>query len=128
MQVTLRLPQQLLYQGQASKIYATAENGAFGILPKHSDLVTSLLLAVVVVTEVNGTERFFGVEQGLLIKHGAEVEIITQRSLEGDDLLSLATQMQQAFTLEDEEEREARSALAKLEIGMVKHLGALTNW
>lgn len=125
MQITIRLPNQLLYSGSALKLYAEAENGAFGILPNHADFVTSLVPSVLLITESDGTERFFGLQQGILVKQGKQVEVIARRGVEGENLLHLADQMQQAFALDDEQEREARSALAKLEIGMAKQFREL---
>lgn len=125
MHVCIRLPEKLLYQGPALKLYGEAENGAFGILPKHADFVTSLLPSVLIVTEADGNERFFGLEQGLLVKQAAQVDIVARRGLEGNDLLHLAEQMQLAFDAADEEERDARTALAKLELGMAKQFREL---
>lgn len=125
MQISIRLPDKLFYQGQAQKLYAQAENGAFGLLPKHMDFVTSLVPSVLIITAEQGEELFFGIDQGLLIKHGKEVEVAVRRAILGQDLISLAQQVQQSFMQEDEEEREARTALAKLELGMVKQLNEL---
>lgn len=125
MQIEIRLPDQLLYSGKAVKLYGEAENGSFGLLPNHADFVTSLVPSVLLITEADGAERFFGLEQGLLIKHSKQVEIIARRGVEGRDLLHLAEQMQQTFTLDDEQEREARTALAKLELGMAKQFREL---
>lgn len=125
MAVELRLPDGLLFQGQAAKLYAQAENGAFGILPNHADFIASLVPSVLIVTEANGQERFFGIDQGLLVKHDRGVYVVVHRGLEGADLTELASTVQQAFTTADEEERTARSALAKLELGMMKQLAEL---
>lgn len=125
MQVSIRLPEKTLYSGQASMLYGEAENGSFGILPQHADFITSLVPSVFIVTESDGTERFFGLQQGFLVKKDKQVEIVARRGLEGKDLLDLAEQMHHAFEAADEEEREARTALAKLEIGMAKQFREL---
>lgn len=125
MKVVLRTPNRQLYCQMATKLYGEAENGAFGILPRHTDFVTNLVPSVLIITEPNGQEAFFGVDHGLLVKRGAQVEIVVRRAIQGDSLLHLAEQVQQAFVVADEEERVARSALAKLELGMVKQFSEL---
>jgi len=125
MQVSIRLPDHRLYSGRAIKLYAQAENGAFGLLPDHTDYLTSLLPSVLIITQPDGQERYFGVDEGILVKHGRSVDIAVRRGLEGDALEGLAAQVYDAFVMDDEEERVARTALAKLELGMVKQLTEL---
>lgn len=125
MEVVLRIPNRQVYRGKAAKLYAKADSGAFGILPKHTDFVSTLVPSVLIISEPGGEELFFGIDQGILVKHGAQVEVIVRRAIQGDNLLHLAEQVQQAFIVADEEEREARSAFAKLELGMVKQFSEL---
>lgn len=125
MQVSIRLPDRLLYEGEATRLYGEAENGAFGLLPNHTDFVTSLVPSVLILTAATGEEYFFGIDQGLLVKRDSEVEVAVRRGLQGDDLAVLASEVQRVFQAADEEERVARSAFAKLELGMVKQFSEL---
>lgn len=127
MQIIIRLPDQVLYTGQALKVYGEAENGSFSILPNHADFITSLVPSVFLITEKTTHERFFGLDQGLLMKNGRIIEVIARRGVEGSSLQDLAIQMQRSFSLDDEQERQARSALAKLEIGMAKQFRELNR-
>ena len=67
MQVTLRLPTRTLFQGEAQRLFAVAENGAFGMLPNHTDFVTALVPSVLILTKRDGVEQFFGIDEGLLV-------------------------------------------------------------
>lgn len=125
MQVTLRLPTHELFQGAAIKLFAVAENGAFGMLPNHIDFVTSLLPSVLVVTTVDGDEVFFGIDEGVLVKKGHAVDIAIRRGVQGKDLETLNDTVQSNFIEVDEEERVARSALSRLEAGIVRQFGEL---
>lgn len=58
MQVTLRLPTRTLFEGSAQRLFATAQNGAFGMLPNHTDFVTALVPSVLILTSADGTELF----------------------------------------------------------------------
>lgn len=89
MQVSLRLPTRLLFSCAAEKVFAEAENGAFTLLPKHTDFVTALLPSVLVITDAAGVEQYFGIDQGVLVKHGYNVDIAVRRGVQGEDLTSL---------------------------------------
>lgn len=125
MQVTLRLPTRTLFSGSAKKVFAVAENGAFGLLPKHTDFVSALVPSILVLTNEQDKELFFAVDEGLLVKTDLQVDIAIRRGLQGDDLASLNEQLTITFMAVDEDERVARSALAKLELGMVKQFSEL---
>lgn len=125
MQVTLRLPTHTLFSGTVKKIFAVAENGAFGMLPNHTDFVTALVPSIMVLTNEQDSELFFAVDEGLLVKTGHQVDIAIRRGIQGDDLDSLGTELSTVFLAVDEDERVARSALSRLEAGIVRRFGDL---
>ena len=125
MTVRLRLPTAVLYEGTAAHVFAMAENGAFGLLPNHADHVASLVPSVLVLRDAAGGELFFGIDQGLLVKRGHEVEIAVRRGVRGSSLETLAETVAAIFSQVDEAEREARTALSRLEVGMVRQLSEL---
>lgn len=125
MQVTLRLPTHEIFDGVATKLFAVAENGAFGMLPNHIDYVTSLEPSVLILTTVDNKELFFGIDEGVLVKKGHQVDIAIRRGVQGKDLDTLNDTVQSIFVEVDEEERVARSALSRLEAGIVRRFGEL---
>lgn len=125
MQVTLRLPTRTLFEGQIRHLFAVGENGAFGMLPNHVDFVSALIPSVLVLTSPGDEEQFFGIDEGILVKIGHQVDIAVRRGVRGDDLASLDDTVQASFVEVDEEERVARSALSRLEAGIVRRFGAL---
>ena len=125
MQVNLRLPSRLLFSGEAYKVVAEAENGAFALLPKHTDFVTALLPSVLILTDKQGHELFFGVDQGVLVKQDYQVDIAVCRAVQGEDLARLHDTVQASFVEVDEQERVARTALSKLEAGIVRRFSDL---
>ncbi|WP_205342368.1 hypothetical protein [Denitrificimonas caeni] len=125
MQVNLRLPTRLLFTCEAKKVSAEAENGAFAMLPNHTDFVAALLPSVLVITDAEGEEKFFGIDQGLLVKHGHQVDIAVRRGVQGADLASLNATIQATLVEVDEDERVARTALSKLEAGIVRRFSDL---
>ena len=95
------------------------------MLPNHTDFVTALVPSVLILTATDGTELFFGVDEGVLMKKGHQVDIAIRRGVQGQDLDSLNETIQDAFIEVDEEERVARSALSRLEAGIVRRFGDL---
>lgn len=125
MNVTLRLPTRTLFDGQAVRMTAVAPNGAFGIWPNHVDFVTALVPSVMTLRLVDGSEEIFGLDEGLLVKKGHNVTVAALRGVHGDDLASLKETVEASFVQMDEEERQARSALSRLEADMVRRFAEL---
>ncbi|OUS19644.1 ATPase [Rhodobacterales bacterium 59_46_T64] len=125
MSVALQLPTRILFEGRADRLTAVAPTGAFGILPNHVDFVTALVPSVMALHLPDGTEAIFGIDEGLLVKKGRNVSVAVLRGVYGDDLDSLQQRVETSFMQMDEEERQARSALSRLEADMVRRFAEL---
>ena len=125
MTVTLRLPTQTLFEAQATRLTAVAANGAFGIWPNHIDFVTALVPSVLTLHRPDGTEEIFGIDEGLLVKKGHLVSVSVRRGVHGDDLVGLQDLVETRFVQMDEDERQARSALSRLEADLVRRFAEL---
>ncbi|HRO88729.1 MAG TPA: F0F1 ATP synthase subunit epsilon [Chiayiivirga sp.] len=125
MRLSLRVPTRTVFEASARSVFAVAENGAFGLLPRHADHVAPLVPSVLVVTGTDGREYFFGIDHGLLVKHGARVEVVVRRAVRGEDLASLSDTIDAALLEMDEAEREARTAMSRLEVGIVRQFAEL---
>ncbi len=127
MEVTIRLPSRVLYQGQASRLRGEGRAGGFGLLPNHADFVTELLPSVLTLIMEDETERFFGIDEGMLVKRDRDVSVIVRRGVAGEALDTLHQQVHDSFIEVDDEERAARAALSRLEADMVRRLGQLNR-
>ncbi len=125
MQVRIGLPGQSLFEGRAVNLSAVTPNGAFGILPNHVDIVTALAPSVLLITQADGVERVFGIDEGLLVKKGHTVDIAVRRGVESDDLASLDETVGNFFDTMEDDERVARAALSRLEADMVRRFAGL---
>lgn len=125
--VILHLPTSVFHEGPAAKLTAWAENGSFGMLPNHIDFVTSLVPSILVLVEPGGGERFFGIDEGVLVKQGRQVDICVRRAVQGNDLNALKATVRKAFVELDDQERTARTALARLEANMVRRFAELRD-
>ncbi|MEA5514643.1 F0F1 ATP synthase subunit epsilon [Nodularia sp. UHCC 0506] len=122
MKLKVLLPTQILLEETANKINAEAENGAFGILPNHIDFVTALVPGILSFDSQQGEEIFLAVDQGILVKCGAEVLVSTRNAIRGNNLETLQQTVEAQFKTLNEKEKMARSAAAKLEIGFIRSL------
>jgi F-type H+-transporting ATPase subunit epsilon len=125
MHVTLRLPTRTLFEGRALRLSAVAANGGFGILPNHVDYVTEIVPSVLVLELVDGSEEIFGLDEGLLVKRGHQVDVVVLRGVRGNDLDRLKETVETSFVQMDEEERQARSELSRLEADLVRRFAEL---
>jgi F-type H+-transporting ATPase subunit epsilon len=107
------------------RIVAEAANGVFGILPRHMDHVTQLAAGVLVFETEKGVEQFVGVNAGTLVKAGPTVMVAVRDVIMSDDLGHLRQSVEAEFRRPTEEEREARSALARLEAHMIRRFREL---
>jgi len=114
------LPTRVLVDQPVAKIIAEAQDGSFCLLPRHIDLVAALVPGVLLFVDCEGNEKYLGIDEGTLVKHGSRVRVSTRHAVSGDDLQSLRQIVQERFLELDDRERSARSALARLEAGVVR--------
>lgn len=120
MRLRVLLPEQVLLDRQVSKITAEAENGSFGLLPRHQDFVTALAAGILTFTLPNGQEEFLAVDEGILVKQGADVRVSTRNAVLGQQLGELKHMIEERFKKLDEFEKKSRDALYKMEADLVR--------
>ena len=120
MRLKVLLPTRVLVDEAAAKVVAEAEDGSFGMLPRHIDFVAALVPGILLYVTPEGAERYLGTDEGILVKCGREVLVATRDAVPGDDLATLRRTVRERYVELDEHERSARSALARLEAGVVR--------
>lgn len=105
---------------EVRRMVAEAPDGYFGILPNHGDFVTDLAPGILVYETEAGTERFVALDTGTLVKCGSHVRAAVQNAIDGDDLAWLRGRVEREFRQQEEDERAARAALARLEASLVR--------
>jgi F-type H+-transporting ATPase subunit epsilon len=114
------LPTEILLDVEAIQVNAEAQNGAFGLLPRHIDFTTALVPGLLSYVTDDGREEFIGVDEGILVKVGAEILVSTRNAAFGPDLGKLQEMIEQQFAQLDEHERQARAAFARMEADLVR--------
>jgi F-type H+-transporting ATPase subunit epsilon len=120
MRLQVLLPTKVLIDEEVGKVIAEAYNGSFGMLPRHIDFVAALAPGILLYETEAGGERYVGIDEGILVKCGDEVMVSTRSAVPGDDLRTLQRSVQEQYVELDERETMARSALARLEAGVVR--------
>lgn len=103
------------------RIVTEGPDGSFGLLPHHIDFVSPIVPGILVYEDLQGQDHYAAVDSGTLVKCGELVRVATRSAILGDDLDMLEVEMKRQYRQEDESEREARSALARLEAQMIRH-------
>ena len=120
MKLKLLLPSHSLIDEPVQKIIAEGLNGSFCLEPRHVDFVSALKPGLLQFITETGEEVFVAVDEGILVKCADEVLISAYNAVRGDDLATLKDTVEYRFRQLDESERIARSALARLEAGVVR--------
>jgi F-type H+-transporting ATPase subunit epsilon len=113
------LPTGVLVDQEVTKVTAEAENGSFCLLPRHIDFLAALAPGLLSFETETGGEEFLAIDEGILVKCGADVMISTRNAVRGVPLGQLREAVEKRFRVLDEREQQARSVLAKLEADLV---------
>jgi F-type H+-transporting ATPase subunit epsilon len=119
MNLTVLLPTGVLVDQEVTKVTAEAENGSFCLLPRHIDFLAALAPGLLSFETETGGEEFLAIDEGILVKCGADVMISTRNAVRGVPLGQLREAVEKRFRVLDEREQQARSVLAKLEADLV---------
>jgi F-type H+-transporting ATPase subunit epsilon len=120
MRLKVLLPSEVLLDATVTKVIAEAENGAFCLLPRHIDFIAALVPGLLSFETENGREEFLAIDEGILVKCGAQVLVSTRQAVRGPELGSLRQAIDEQFRAVDEQERKARAAAARLEADLVR--------
>lgn len=120
MTLKVMLPTEVLLEEQVVRVIAEAENGSFCLLPHHIDFAAALAPGILLFTGPDVKEQYAALDKGILVKCGGEVLISAFNGVLGEDLTQLHQLVAKRFVTLDEQQRTARSALARLEAGVVR--------
>ena len=109
------------------RIVAEAPDGSFGLLPHRRDCVAALEPGILTYeTAADGTV-YVAVDQGVLVKYGAEVRVSVRRAIAGADLRQLQESVKREFLTLNDRERDVRAAVARMEGSFMRHLEEFTH-
>ncbi len=103
-----------------TRIVAETRDGSFGLLPNRLDCVAALAPGILIYEDE--AEVYIAVDEGVLIKTGPDVLVSVRNAIAGTDLGQLREAVEEQFLNLDEREQAVRSALAKVESGLIRRL------
>ena len=109
------------------RLSAETRDGSFGLLPHRLDCVAALVPGILSYETESDGEVFIAVDEGVLIKTGDEVLVSVRRALAGSDLGQLRTAIEQTYLQLDDEARNVRTVMAKLETGFLQRFASFKN-
>jgi F-type H+-transporting ATPase subunit epsilon len=116
MHLKVLLPFQVLAdEADVLRIVAETPEGSFGLLPHRLDCVAALAPGILVYETAAAGEVFLAVDEGVLVKTGADVLVSVRRASRGTDLGQLRDAVTQQFLAQDAQDRSLRSVLDQLE-------------
>jgi F-type H+-transporting ATPase subunit epsilon len=128
MNLRVLLPFQV-FADKSSVIRIVAETGAgsLGLLPRRLDCVAALVPGILTYeTEAEG-EVYVAVDEGVLVKTGADVVVSVRQAIGGADLDQLRDAVEKEFLVLDEQEQSVRSVLAKMESNLIHRMARFHN-
>jgi F-type H+-transporting ATPase subunit epsilon len=120
MRLEVRVPESILVDRDVTAVVAEAADGLFGILPRHIDFVAALVPGLLSFRGEDDREEYLGVDEGILVKRAETVLVSVRGAVRGPDLGSLREAVEERFRTLDDQDRRARTALAKMEAEFVR--------
>ncbi|MEO7940537.1 MAG: F0F1 ATP synthase subunit epsilon [Burkholderiaceae bacterium] len=121
MQLEILLPFQVFADEAAvSRVVVQTRQGSLGLLPHRLDCVATLRPGILLYETAADGEVFVAVDQGVLVKTGQRVQVSVRRAIRGSDLHQLRAAVEREYLAIDEQEQNVRSAMDRLETGLLR--------
>ena len=116
MNLKILIPFQIFADTSSVKrIIVETPEGSFGILPHRLDCVAALAPGILAYETAEDGTVYVAIDEGVLVKTGAQVLVSVRQAIGGADLGQLHAAVKQEFLARDEQQREVRAAVARIE-------------
>ncbi len=120
MKLKILLPAEIFLSEEVTKVVAEAENGLFCLLPQHIDFTAALVPGVFTFSTAGGEDAYLAIDIGTLVKKGSDVLVSTRNAYRSPELGHLKEVVIAQFMEIDEREKKARTAVARLELDLLR--------
>lgn len=128
MQLKVLLPYRVFAQKtDVLRIVAETSEGSIGLLPHRLDCAAALVPGVLIYETKEDGIVYVAVDEGVLVKTGADVLIAVRRAIAGHDLGQLQEAVKREFLTIGEQERSVRVAVGKMEAGFIQRFAAFQD-
>ena len=118
-------PYSIVLNVPVSQVTVDALDGFFTLKPKHVDFVNALKSGIISYKKEE-KKAFIACNRGVVVKKGDEVSISTPLAILGENLDDLKKKIAVDFRMMEEERKEVRVSMARLEVGLTKGLASLS--
>jgi F-type H+-transporting ATPase subunit epsilon len=123
MNLKILLPFQIFAdKSDVKRIVVETSDGSVGLLPHRLDCVAALVPGILVYETVDEGTVYVAVDEGVLVKTGAQVLVSVRQAVGGTDLGQLHDAVKRNFLALDEQQRNVRAAVARIEGGFLQRL------
>ena len=102
------------------RIVMETSAGSYGFLPQRLDCTAALRPGILLYETLNDGEKYIAIDEGVMIKSGAEVWVSARNAIGDAPLGKLRSLVEKEMMHLDESEINARSVMAKLETGFIR--------
>ncbi len=114
-------------KSKIKKITVETLNGYYTLLPKHVDFAAAMSENIVTYTTEDNQQKYIACHRGIVVKKSDTVTITVQNAVAGDTLDELAEIIERDFKQADQQRKELNSAMARLELGIMRGFGQLSK-
>lgn len=101
------------------RIVAETGEGSFGMLPQRLDCVAALSAGIFTYKTKTDGVHYIAIDEGIMVKAGLVVLVSVRNAFGGADLGKLRELVESEFIHQEQQEKEVRSVVAKLEGGFM---------
>lgn len=125
MNLIIFTPSGKILQENVKKVTVETLGGYYTLLPKHVDFVSAMKSNIVTYADESGAEKYAACHRGIVVKKADTVTISVQNAVLGDTLDELTQVVQYEFRENEEKRKEFNTAMARLELGLIKGFGKM---
>jgi F-type H+-transporting ATPase subunit epsilon len=123
MNLKVLLPFQIFVEKTGvSRIVVDTSEGEYGLLPHRLDCVAAIVPGILTYEAEGSSPLYVAVDVGLMVKTGADVLVSVRHAIGGTDLGQLHEAVKRDFLKVDEQEKDVRAAVARMEGGFVRRI------
>jgi len=128
MNLKILLPSEI-FANKTDVLNIVAETGAgsFEFLPNRLDCVAAIAPGILTYQTKDEGTVYVAVDEGVLVKAGVDVLVSVRHAIGGTDLSQLQAAVKREFLAIDEQEKKVRTAVAKMESGLIGRLAELQH-
>ena len=104
------------------QVVAETGNGQFGFLPQRLDCVAVLVPGILSYETAQDGTKYIAIDKGILVKAGENITVSVRNAIGGSDLGKLHESVEKEFKELDENEKNVRSVMTKMESSFMQSL------